>query len=162
MRSIKSGSILILAAVFLFGMLLEACAVRPGPPPHRKRALKRPPRHRMVPAPVKVRPRAPKPGHVWVSRYKTPAGIVVGGYYRPPAKVGFVWRDGYWNDVGIWVAAHWVPVNTKAGHVWVGGFWDGTVWIDGFWRPATKNGFAWIAGHRNKGGTWVPGHWKKR
>lgn len=159
----KVGMTLVLATIFFFALLLDAGAVRPGPPPHRQRGVKRPPpRHHVVPVPVPIRPPLPFPGFIWVPRVQVSEGILVGGYHRPPAKPGFVWREGYWNDEGGWVDSCWMPVESRPGHIWVAGYWNGSVWIDGFWRVAFRDGFVWLEGHHNRHGHPEPGRWQKR
>ena len=87
---------LLLAASCGFGYQISI-GIRIGPPP--------PPRI------LKVIPRSPGPGYVWIDGY----WYAVGGRYR--------WHAGYWTRPP-YPGAHWVPARHD-GERFFEGYWDG-------------------------------------
>ena len=87
-------ALLLLAAGTVFGQV--SIGIQIGPPP--------PPRV------VKVRPREPGPGYVWIDGY----WYVVGHKYK--------WHEGYWTRPP-YEGAHWVAPHH-----------DGARWFDGYWE----------------------------
>jgi hypothetical protein len=92
---IKVLALMLLAAGAVFGQL--SIGVRIGPPPR--------------PRVVRVLPRSPGAGYVWV-----------GGYYYP---VGhrYTWHSGYWTRPA-YVGARWVEPHHD-GQQYFAGYWDG-------------------------------------
>jgi hypothetical protein len=154
-KQLLIGSVATIMVVLYTGFTIAGPPIRRHPP-RRPMVIKKP-----IITPVKARPPRPAKSYLWVPRYKLHTGIVVGGYWRPPAKKGFFWKEGYWQG-NQWIPGHWVPKKTKVGYVWVPGYWDGSVWINGHWRPKVKIGFSWSCGHFNSAGVWIRGHWIKK
>ena len=96
--------------------------------------------------------------------------VVVVGAPPPPAAAarhvpspgpGYVWVNGHPGPRGVWVAGHWDrKVPPRAGWTYVAGYWKNGHMTKGFWRPAARDGFVWVAGHRTAQGRYVPGYWK--
>ena len=165
---IACGAILFLVSVAAEGLSAPPKHPPKKPPPGKPHLYKVRPKHvppvyktrKYVAVPPAFRPKAPGPKYIWVTRYRHPSGVYVGGYWRPPSKPGFVWVDGYWNTAGIWVFGYWKPLQVRPGYAWVPGYWNSTVWVDGYWRRAQRPNLVWVPGHDNSNGVWIRGHWK--
>jgi len=83
------------------------------------------------------------PGH-WIPRGDSPDGYVwepgffdgttwVDGFWRPEFRPGYQWLSAYYDAEGIYNSGYWLPLEERASHVWVPGWFDGTQWVEGTW-----------------------------
>ncbi len=86
--------------------------------------------------------------------------VYVEGFYRPTARSGWTWVDGYYLSDGGYVPGHWQPRSkAPAGYVWQAGFYDGESWVEGFWRPEYRSGYTWVNGYFDEDGIYSAGYW---
>jgi hypothetical protein len=152
----------VILVVFIFSLIGEISAAAPPPGKPRYRPPKKPVvvKKRYMRMPLSKRPSAPGKKYIWVPRYAHPSGKLIGGYWRPPCKKGFVWVKDSLNVLGDMSLGHCRPIKPVKGKVWIPGYWKEGKWTAGFWRVQTKPGSIWMPGHFNKKGIWVPGRWK--
>lgn len=81
-------------------------------------------------------------------------------HYRPPARAGFVWVEGYYDGWGGWVPGYYQPVQTRVGYAWVPGYWSGNHYVGGYWRSTSRAGYYWAPGYYD-GRTWIAGSWTR-
>ena len=79
--------------------------------------------------------------------------------YRPAARAGWTWVEGYYAQDGSWVPGYWAPAYQRPGYVWVAGHWEGDRYLDGYWREIARPGWTWVDGYYDRGGRWVQGYW---
>jgi hypothetical protein len=101
------------------------------------------------------------PGQVYVEpEIVAETTIVIPGFWRPRARVGFSWISGNWQGT-IYLPGFWRPVKKhSSGRVWVSGFWHHGNWAKGRWRLGRRTGYVWVRAHWNRQGEWIYGHWK--
>lgn len=83
------------------------------------------------------------PGH-WVPAAPGPAGYAwepgffdgetwVEGFWRPEYRSGFVWISSWYDTDGVYSNGYWEPTVSRAGEIWVPGWFDGSQWVEGYW-----------------------------
>ena len=82
--------------------------------------------------------------------------------YVPVAtRAGYVWVAGWYNR-GAWVPGYWRPIGPppRPGLVFVVGHWNGDSYVDGYYRAETRSGYVWVDGYYDETGEWVDGGWR--
>lgn len=80
--------------------------------------------------------------------------------YRPAPRAGYIWVGGVWRG-SLYVPGHWRPVSPppRSDYVWVEGHWDDDTYIDGYWRIEEIDGMIWVDGEYTEE-DYVEGHWE--
>ena len=82
----------------------------------------------------------------WQPLQEVPAGYVwehgffdgeqyVDGFWRPVSRSGHRWVAATFTPDGTFSAGYWQPTETRPGHLWVPGWFDGVTWVEGYWEP---------------------------
>jgi hypothetical protein len=101
--------------------------------------------------------RAPKPNMVWVPGYWLNDEWQE-GFWRPPQREGYVWIDGYYNGLGIWVVSQWQVA--PPAHRWSPGYWNPRgVYTPGRLEPVRDN-TNYVPGHYDNRNRWKPEQWQ--
>ncbi len=94
------------------------------------------PAGRWIPGQWVYRGATPRAGWIYVPGFWR-ADVWVEGFWRPPARDGYVWVEGYLDENGEWQPGYWKPAGSgPVGMVWRPGYWDGRNWVRGDWVPA--------------------------
>jgi len=62
----------------------------------------------------------------------------VDGFWRPEYRSGYTWVSSYYDDQGVRHNGYWLPLDDRAGQVWIPGWFDGDQWVTGYWVDQTE------------------------